>query len=89
MEKEIKEDGKKVKKQFMKGARLHMYPSGMNLYRHSKGIKKPITEKLAYEELKDIVGTTTANYTKTIDLDLEGRFINSITYEQYNLKREQ
>ena len=28
-------------KKFIKGGRLHLYPSGMNLYRKSKGIKFP------------------------------------------------
>ncbi len=29
------------KKKFIKGARLHLYPAGMRIYRKSKGIKKP------------------------------------------------
>lgn len=83
----VGEDGKKIKKQFVKGARLHMYPSGMNLYRCSRGITKPTTEKMSYKDAKKIVGSEPANYSRTIDLDRDGQFLNSITYEQYNLKR--
>jgi len=83
----IGEDGEKTKKKFVKGARLHMYPSGMNLYRCSRGIKKPETEKMRYFEAKKIVGSEPANYSRTIELDKDGQFLNSITYEQYNLKR--
>lgn len=89
VEREIDTDGKKIKKQFVKGARLHMYPSGMNLYRCSRGIKKPETEKMEYEEVKKIVGSTSPNYSRTIDILQEEKVINSITYEQYNLKRKE
>lgn len=88
VEKEVDEGGKKVKKTFAKGARLHMYPSGMNLYRCSRGIKNPETVKMEYGEVKKIVGSTTPNYSRTIELSQEERVINSITYEQYNLKRK-
>jgi hypothetical protein len=76
-----------VKKSYVKGARLHMYPSGMNLYRCSRGIKKPETEKMLYKEVKKIVGSGQASYTRTIDIERDGKTINAITYEQYNLKR--
>lgn len=89
VEKEIDEDGKKVKKHFAKGARLHMYPCGMNLYRCSRGIKKPETVKMEYGEVKkSVVGSATPNYTRTIELSQDEKVINSITYEQYNLKRK-
>lgn len=84
----LNDNGIEVKKKFVKGARLHMYPSGMNLYRCSRGIKKPATEKMTYREAKKIVGSEPANYSRTIDLDKDGQFLNSITYEQYNLKRK-
>ncbi|HFU4138252.1 TPA: hypothetical protein ACGO73_002058, partial [Streptococcus suis] len=44
IEKEV--DGEK--KKFVKGGRLHMYPSGMNLYRKSKGITFPERKKMTY-----------------------------------------
>lgn len=88
-EKEVDEGGKKVKKKFVKGARLHMYPSGMNIYRKSKGIIRPETLKMDYGEVKKEVGFRTPNFSRTIDLNRDEQAINSITYEQYNLKRQQ
>ena len=82
----IEIDGKK--KRFIKGGRLHMYPSGMNIYRFSGGIKQPIKDYMPYAEAKKIVGAETPNYSSKIKiLDDEDNFINSITYEHYNSKR--
>lgn len=86
VEKDIEVNGKKVKKQFAKGARLFMYPVGMNLYRCSRGIIKPETYKDEYGEIKEIAGRQ-PSYSKTIDLIQDDKVVNSITYEQYNLKR--
>lgn len=77
-----------VKKKFIKGGRLNLYPSGMNIYRCSRGIKEPEKVMLTYENAKKIVGVGAPNYSTRIDiLDDEGLKINSITYEQYNTKR--
>lgn len=32
-------------KKFLKGGRIHMYPKNMRIFRHSRGIKKPIIER--------------------------------------------
>lgn len=85
--KEVEIDG--VKKKIIKGGRLHYYPPGMNIYRCSRGIKQPTVTHLSYEKAKKIVGAATPTYsTKTVIQDDDGKTINSITYEQYNLKRE-
>lgn len=84
--KEIEVDG--VKKKFIKGGRLHYYPAGMNIYRCSRGIKKPTKELISYKKAKKIVGAATPTYTTcTHIIDDENTRINSIIYEQYNLKR--
>ena len=77
-------DGKD--KRFIKGGRLWMYPPGMNLYRSSRGIVKPKREEMTYKNAKKIVGSAKPNYTKTYLVEKED-FKNTITYEQYNLKR--
>ena len=77
-------DGKE--KKFIKGGRLHLYPSGMNLYRKSKGIQMPVREDMRYSDIKKVVGSTTPNYTKQIVIEQDD-FTNTITYEQYNMKR--
>lgn len=75
-----------VEKKFIKGGRLHRYPNGMNLYRTSRGIKKPDRVDMAYSDIKKVVGSTKPHYTKSIHIETED-FNNVITYEQYNTKR--
>ena len=74
------------KKGFIKGGRLHLYPSGMNLYRKSAGIKFPVRERMKYGDTKKVVGSEKPHYEKTYSIENED-FNNIIHYEQYNLKR--
>jgi len=85
--KEVEVDG--IKKKFIKGGRLVLYPPGMNIYRTSRGIKQPeIIDNISYDEAKKIVGGSTPTYsTCTCILDNDNIILNSIIYEQYNLKR--
>lgn len=84
--KEVEVDG--MKKKFIKGGRLHYYPSGMNIYRCSRGIKQPEVVHMSYEKAKKIVGAATPTYsTCTLIQDDDQNIINTIVYEQYNLKR--
>lgn len=84
--KEVEIDG--VKKKFIKGGRLCYYPPKMNICRSSRGIKKPLVSHLPYEEAKKIVGADTPTYsTRTVILDDNDEILNSIIYEQYNIKR--
>lgn len=87
--KEVDVDG--LTKRFIKGGRLHMYPPGMNLYRHSKGIKFPEVEEMTYKQAKKIVGSRVPNYSRTVTiLDSEDdKILNRITYENYNMKRKE
>ena len=73
-------------KKFIKGGRLHLYPSGMNLYRKSRGIEMPERQEMKYEDIKKVVGSAEPNYTKQIVVEQDD-FTNTITYEQYNMKR--
>lgn len=82
---EIKEvNGKK----YIKGARLYLYPTGFNLYRTSKGIKKPIVEEMEYIKAKEKVTGDTMTYEKNIMLE-DGEFKKHIRYEYYNTVREE
>ena len=84
--KEIDVNG--VKKKFIKGGRLHFYPTGMNIYRCSRGIKRPTVTHMSYENAKKIVGAGTPTYSScTVIQDDNGNNVNSIIHEQYNLKR--
>jgi len=84
--KTIEVDG--VEKRFLKGARLCLYPTGMNIYRKSRGIKDPESIMIPYGDIKKIVGTTTPNYSSdTLIVDDNNTIVNRIIHQQYNLKR--
>ncbi|MFY9715945.1 MAG: hypothetical protein WAJ84_05045 [Candidatus Rhabdochlamydia sp.] len=73
-------------KRFIKGGRLWMYPPQMNLYRKSKGIEFPERVEMTYEDTKKVVGFRQPHYQKQYIVE-NVDFKNTITYEQYNLKR--
>lgn len=76
-------------KSFIKGGRLYMYPPKFNLYRISRGIKKPKKEYYSYHVAKEKAGLTEPTYSKGISLsDTDNSFTNKIIYEYYNTKRK-
>ena len=86
---EIEEDGKKVSKAFIKGLRMVLYPPKFNIYRTSRGIKKPVvsyeSEKIAQKKISG--GTLT--FERTIKLtDNDSDYINHINYRYYNKIRK-
>ena len=77
------------KKKFLKGARLVFYPTGVNIYRKSKGILEPKVEKMTYKNAQKKLGAVTPNFRYGVELfDNENDFRNTIIKEQYNLKRQ-
>ena len=85
--KDVEVDG--VSKSILKGARLHMYPPKFNLYRCSRGIKKPIVSYQLEEEAQKKVSAATLTFEKTIELtDSDSQFNNTINYRHYNLVRK-
>lgn len=95
VEKEVEENGKKVKKHIIKGGRLYLYPVGVNLYRKSKGIVYPERIDTFYDDelKKGVLGSAKPCYTSSLELKklsddctVEEHF-NSIIFESYNLKR--
>lgn len=74
------------KKKFVKGGRLYMYPTGMNIFRKSRGCDYPVREKIKYKDIKKIVGSTKPHY-QTVKKIENDDFTNTITYIQYNTKR--
>lgn len=75
-------------KKYLKGGRLHMYPTGMKIYRTSRGIKPPSRKTMKYKEAKKIVGSGKPHYSKSIKI-IDDDFENTISYLQYNLKRQE
>ena len=85
--KEVEVDG--VSKSILKGARLHMYPPKFNLYRASRGIKKPLVTYETEKEAQKKVSAATLTFEKTIELsDSDSQFSNTINYRHYNLIRK-
>ena len=77
-----------IDKKFIKGGRLHMYPPGMRIYRCSRGIKKPEKMMMKHEQIKKVVGSVQPHYSRTITImDDDEKVLNTIVYNQYNLKR--
>lgn len=77
-------DGKE--KKFLKGGRLHFYPSGMRIVRSSRGIKEPEKLEMRYSELKKEVKGKNPHFSKSVRITSDD-YTNTITYEQYNLNR--
>lgn len=85
---EVEIDGEKKSKKFIKGGRLHMYPPQFNLYRCSKGIKKPEVSYMLEELAQKKVSAATLTFQKTIQLnDTENDFEKTINYRYYNRLR--
>ncbi len=81
-------ESKDKSKAVIKGARLHLYPSGINLYRCSRGVKRPEVLHMTEGEAQEIIGTAPLTYEKTIAVrDSEGQTVNIINYRQYNRAR--
>lgn len=80
---EVKEvNGKK----YLKGGRLYMYPPGMNLYRTSRGIKKPDVKYIRPDKLdrSELGGMT---YRRTIKITYDEGQESFIDTQYYNKKR--
>lgn len=77
-------DRTRQKKSIVKGARLHMYPPGFNIYRTSRGLKRPTVSTMTESEAQKLVGETPLTYEKTISLtDSTGEVKNIINYRTY------
>lgn len=75
-------------KYFIKGGRLKYYPANFNMYRISKGVKRPTEEMMCQEEAIKKVGSAKLTYEKTVILtDNENEFESIINTCQYNIKR--
>ena len=79
------EDGKKVKKAIVKGARLDLYPANFNMLRCSRGVKRPVAEMMSQEEASKKVSAATKTFENAVKLiDRENDFETVIIREQYN-----
>lgn len=80
-------------KRILKGARLSLYPSKFNLYRCSRGIKKPVQELLPLVEAEKKASAATLTFDRTYLLSKsetlcsDEDLINIIRQRYYNTKR--
>lgn len=84
--KSIEIDGDK--KYYIKGARLSLYPANFNMYRCSRGIKRPVEYMDCLESAEKKVSAGTLTYEKTVEIiDLDNDFQTVINSRQYNMIR--
>lgn len=87
LEKEFEDsDGLLKKKQFVKGGRLFLYPSGMNIYRTSRGIKRPEVEYMSWKKAEKKVCSAKQTFSRTYEITDQSGFYNTITKTYYNKK---
>lgn len=73
-----------VKKKFIKGARLHFYPSGMHIFRYSRGLKRPVVKVMTYKQAMDIVKAEGKALSYSNVCSIQGEdFYNLIKKESY------
>lgn len=96
--KSFQDDNETVKdKKFIKGARLFLYPTGTNLFRTSRGIRKPVEGELPLTSYWDIVATYERDekkaslgeltFSSASVVSVAGRPINKINRFYFNTKR--
>lgn len=86
---DIEENGKKVSKAFIKGLRMALYPPKFNIYRCSKGIKKPLISYESEFKAQKKISAGTLTFERTIKLsDVDSDYVNHINYRYYNLIRK-
>ena len=83
------ENGVKIKKKYVKGARLSYYPPNFKPFRCTRNCIKPIVENMTYKMAKEKAGAVTPTFTKTIALkEPEKDFEKCIQFEYYNSIRK-
>ncbi len=74
-------------KKIIKGGRLKLYPTGFNLYRISKGIKKPKESLIDEKELLGSLNNAPLKYEKILEVKPEGDYLPLyLHYRTYNIK---
>lgn len=85
---EFEENGEQKSKKYIKGARMYMYPVGFNIFRYSRGCKKPVVTYTDYESAKEKACGGAQTFSKAVVLlDENSEFSDTIVYEYYNTNR--
>lgn len=76
-------------KKFIKGGRLHLYPTTMNLYRCSRGVKRPTVRKTTYAQAMKLIEGMTKTHEKTTRISKpECDYENTIYTQYFNRARK-
>lgn len=100
IEKTFEDEAHNLKnKKFVKGARLFFYPPGMNLYRASQGLRKPLVYSISPKQYHSVVNTyshgkkksqfgelTFSTYAVVSD---SGKVINAINRYYFNTNKSE
>ncbi len=87
--KKVDDEVNKNSKHYIKGARLSLYPPNFNLYKISRGIKKPSKKVMTYRNAREKIGQNEPIYVRGIKfIDTDTEFTNKIIYEYYNKERD-
>lgn len=81
------DDGKTLEKKYIKGGRLYMYPPKFNIFRYSRGIKKPTVELMNADKAEKKVSADTLTFEKTLKITNGDDFETLLNYRYYNSKR--
>lgn len=88
--KEFENDQELIKeKKFVKGARMVLYPAGMQIVRKTKGIKMPLVEHMTNAEAIEKASSAKLTFSCAYDvLGVNGELVNSFRKNYYNTKRK-
>lgn len=76
-------------KKFVKGGRLPLYPAGMNIFRCSRGIRRPDIKKKQYKDIKGELSEYCKTYETAYKIENEEANFNSVVItEEYNKVRK-
>ena len=85
----VDNNGEKKTKKFIKGARMVMYPPKFNLYRCSRGVKRPNITYMKNKNAEKKVNSAKLTFEQTICLSDEKKdFSSFINYRYYNKHRK-
>lgn len=77
-----------IPKCYIKGARLKYYPPNFRIYRPSRGLKKPIRDKMELRQAQKKAGSEIPTFESTIQVkDSDGNELNIIVRKYYNSRR--
>ena len=98
----LNDDGTETQKKIVKGARLKLYPAGMQIYRASRGIVRPVAEEIDPKQVeKEKASAGTLTFSAAVAVLPDGVGVGSgdgdsvslassqiISKEYYNAKRK-